>query len=100
MDMFIRKSNDSRLRRAWLCDHILVRRRRKHNLILMLRQRCEGSSQAQEPASTPCRSSPAPTVCGRLGGVLHGYLSDCATYEKLSREHPWVTVDEVLAIHL
>ena len=34
------------------------------------------------------------------GWVLHGYLSDGATYEKLSRVYPWVQVDEVLGIHL
>lgn len=34
------------------------------------------------------------------GWVLNGYLSDGATYEKLSQQYAWVSVDEVLAIHL
>ena len=34
------------------------------------------------------------------GSVLQGYLSDGATYERLSRAHPWVEVAEVLGVHL
>jgi glycosyltransferase involved in cell wall biosynthesis len=34
------------------------------------------------------------------GWVLAGYLSDGKTYERLGRMHPWVAVDEVLAIHV
>jgi glycosyltransferase involved in cell wall biosynthesis len=53
----------------------------------------------------PCNIDTLQVVCRTAairdsGWVLAGYQSDGITYERLSLKYRWITVDEVLAIHV